>query len=91
MEERIQKIEEELRIIAERNARVEADKAWETSFFRTFLLATITYIIAAVLLYLVGTQRFLAGALVPTVGYILSVQTLPSMKRWWVRRFSSTT
>lgn len=91
MEKRIQKIEEELRIIAERNARVEADKAWETSFFRTCVLATITYIIAAVLLYLVGTQRFLAGALVPTVGYILSVQTLPAMKRWWVRRFSRTT
>jgi len=36
MEDKIQKIEREIETIKERNLRVEADKAWETSSFRIF-------------------------------------------------------
>ncbi len=86
MEERLKHIEEELRAIAERNRRVEADKAWETSFFRMYTLAGIIYLLAMFLLYLIGTEHILFGALVPAIGFILSVQTLPAVKRWWLRK-----
>ena len=87
MEERIKKIEEEIVTIKERNLRVEADKAWEVSSFRIFSITIITYIVAALVLYLVGANNFLLNALVPTAGFFLSVQSLPATKRWWVKKF----
>ncbi len=41
MEEKLQKLEKEVAAIKERNLRVEADKAWETSSFRIFSFCTI--------------------------------------------------
>ncbi len=87
MEERIIKIEQDLHAITERNLRVEADKAWETSFFRKCTLAVTTYIVALFLLYVIGAAHIFLSALVPAVGFILSVQTLPAIKRLWVGRF----
>ncbi len=87
MEERFTKIEQELQAIAERNARVEADKSWETSFFRKCTLAVMTYFVAVLLLYLIGAEHIFLSALVPAVGFILSVQTLPAVKLWWIGRF----
>ena len=80
-------IEKEILIIKERNKRVEANKAWERSGFRIFLVASITYIIAAIILYFIGVANFLLSALVPTVGYFLSTQSLPIIKKWWTNRF----
>ncbi len=87
MEERLKQVEQELRAIAERNRKVEADKAWETSLFRMFSLAVITYLVAAFLLALIGVTNFLLGAFVPAAGFVLSVQTLPALKRWWFKKF----
>ncbi len=87
MEERIVKIEQELHAIAERNVRVEADKAWETSFFRKFVLSVTTYIVALLLLYVIGATHIFLSAFVPAIGFILSVQTLPAVKRRWVVTF----
>ncbi|OHB12506.1 MAG: hypothetical protein A3G46_00935 [Candidatus Zambryskibacteria bacterium RIFCSPLOWO2_12_FULL_39_16] len=87
MEEKIQKIEKEISVIKERNLRVEADKAWETSNFRIFSITLITYIVASFVLYFIGAKNFLLSALVPTAGYFLSVQSLPAIKRWWIENF----
>jgi hypothetical protein len=43
-------IESEIQKIKERNARVEADKAWETSKTRRLAIAVFTYIVAVFLL-----------------------------------------
>jgi hypothetical protein len=80
-------IEEELTAIKERNWRVEADKAWETSGMRIFSIMIITYMIAALVLYFIGASNWPLGALVPTAGYFLSTQSLPAIKRWWVEKF----
>ena len=45
--------------IQERNRRVEADKAWETSRLRISVIAGITYIIAACILFTIGIHNFL--------------------------------
>lgn len=83
----IKEIQKEIQIIKERNIRVEADKAWETSIFRIASIMVITYIIASVVLYFIGANNFLLGALVPTVGYFLSTQSLPFIKKWWTNKF----
>lgn len=84
MEERIQKIERELEEIKERNKRVEYDKAWETSTFRILLIAAITYVVASIVMWLIGSSAFYLNALVPVVGYLLSTQSLPAVKRLWI-------
>lgn len=80
-------IEHELEQIKQRNQRVEADKAWETSTFRIATIACMTYGVAVVVLYLMHVERFYLSALIPAAGYFLSVQSLPVIKRWWVQRF----
>ncbi len=84
---RIQNLENEIRAIKERNLRVEADKAWETSGFRIFTLCAITYVVASCMLYIIGVGSFFLSALVPTAGFFLSVQSLPFIKRWWTKKF----
>ena len=89
MEQRIEKIEEEMRTIHERNQRVEADKAWETSRFRIFSICVITYVVAAVVMYLIGVKNIFLNALIPTCGYYLSTRSLSLVKQWWIRKYVS--
>lgn len=85
MEERIQKLEKEIEIIKERNARVETDKAWETSYFRVLLISLIIYVVAVKFLIFIGSQNYFLNALVPAIGYFISVQSLPFIKKWWIK------
>jgi preprotein translocase subunit SecF len=82
-------LKEEIEKIQERNRRVEADKAWETSFTRMAVLAVITYIVAMLALWVIGNDAPFVNALIPTIGFLLSVQSLPLVKRWWVRKYLS--
>lgn len=82
----LKNIENQINSINERNKKVEADKAWETSNFRVFSICLITYIIASLILYFIGNQNFLRNALLPVVGYFLSTQSLPIIKDWWIKR-----
>ncbi|OGZ63222.1 MAG: hypothetical protein A2639_02080 [Candidatus Staskawiczbacteria bacterium RIFCSPHIGHO2_01_FULL_34_27] len=77
-------IEKEINLIKERNKKVEADKAWETSLFRVGFIALTTYIITAIVFYFIRVKNFLLSALIPTVGYYLSTQSLPFVKKWWI-------
>ena len=53
-----------------------------------FSLALITYIVAAGVMDLIDVQNYLLGALVPAAGFVLSVQSLPILKRWWIKKHS---
>lgn len=86
METPEQNLQTRIQQIEERNKRVESDKAWETSWFRIGSIAVITYIVAAVLLSVMHVERVWLSACVPAVGYILSTQSLPVLKRWWVSK-----
>jgi hypothetical protein len=83
-DERLQQIENQLEIFKQRNARVEADKAWEASALRIATICVITYLIAAVFLLVIGAQRFWLDALVPPLGFFLSTRSLPAVKHWWI-------
>ncbi len=79
-------IANEINTIKERNRRVEADKAWERSMLRIGSITVITYIIAAFVMYTIGVNGYLLNALIPSIGYFLSTQSLPAIKQWWIRR-----
>lgn len=79
-------IKETIERIQERNARVETDKAWETSFVRIAFVSLVTYACAALFLYVIGEPKYRIAALVPVLGFILSTQSLPFLKAWWIRK-----
>ena len=79
IEQRIQKIEE-------RNVRVEAEKAWETSTFRTCSIMLVTYVIACGVLFVIGNENPFRNAFITVIGYFLSTQSLPLIKRFWINR-----
>ena len=79
-------LEERVTAIEERNKRVEADKAWETSFLRKVLIIVLTYVFAVLYLKIADTTNPLLGAVVPTVGFFLSTQTLNFIKKKWLEK-----
>ncbi|MDO8660136.1 MAG: hypothetical protein Q7K54_06115 [Candidatus Parcubacteria bacterium] len=84
MDLHIQNLEKEIELLKERNKRVEADKAWETSYFRILLISGIIYVIAVKVMYFIGSENYYLNALVPPIGFFISVQSLPFIKKWWI-------
>ena len=78
LEQKIQKIEE-------RNERVEADKAWETSWARRLLLTLFTYLAIGVYMRAIDISRPWFNAVVPAVAFVLSTLTMPFFKKLWLR------
>ena len=77
-------IKKEIEIIKQRNKRVEADKAWETSLARKIIIAVLTYIVIVVFFYFAGLPKPFTNSIVPTLAFILSTLTLPFFKRLWL-------
>lgn len=77
----------DLEQIKARNAAVENDKAWETSKIRRFIIAFITYIIAAYYMQVLGVSEYYFHAFVPVGGYLLSTLSLPVVKRFWIKHY----
>jgi len=78
-------IEKEIEKIKERNRRVEADKAWETSKTRKAIISVLTYLVIVLFMYSAGIEMPWVNAIVPTVGFVLSTMTIGVLKGFWVR------
>lgn len=79
-------LERRVEEIEKRNLRVEKEKAWETSITRKVSIIILTYVVAALVLWILQSPDPFLNALIPTVGFFLSVQSLPMIKRWWMRK-----
>ena len=84
MIDRLTEIETRLLDIESRNSRVETDKAWEGSLCRVGSIAVMTYVIAVIVMMTISAGNPFLGACVPVVGFVLSTQTLPFLKKWWI-------
>lgn len=80
-------IEQRLEVIEKRNTRVEAEKAWEVSLFRITSIMFITYAIAYGAFTVIGNDNPFRNAFIPVIGYFLSTQSLPIVKKWWMERY----
>lgn len=76
----------EIQKLKERNARVEADKAWETSWARRGLLAATTYVVVGLFLVSINAPNPWINSLIPAGAYLLQTLTLPMIKEWWVKK-----
>lgn len=79
-------LEKRIKEIENRNKRVEADKAWETSWTRKLSIATLTYLVVVAYLYFVIKIDPWLNALVPVVGYLLSNITISFLKKQWIKK-----
>lgn len=77
-------LEKRIDIIEKRNAKVEQDKAWETSWTRRVLLIFFTYISVGLYLQVIRVNNPWHNAIVPSLGFLLSTLTLPLFKRLWL-------
>ena len=79
-------IEQRMQRIEARNARVELDKAWETSYTRRGLLTVFTYLAVGAYLQAISIPNPWLNAIVPAVAFMLSTLTLPFFKRLWISK-----
>ena len=84
MDELIQ-IQKDIAEIKARNARVETEKAWETSLFRKVLIAILTYIVIVLFFFFAHLPKPFLGAIVPAIAFILSTLSIPYLKRYWIK------
>ncbi|PIZ00519.1 hypothetical protein COY62_02115 [bacterium (Candidatus Howlettbacteria) CG_4_10_14_0_8_um_filter_40_9] len=83
----LEQIKQDIAEIKERNIKVEADKAWETSLVRKVLITSLTYIIIVIFfIYLKFSNPYLT-ALVPTIGFVVSTLSIPIFKNIWLENF----
>lgn len=85
----LQEIRQEIEQIKARNKNVEADKAWETSWLRRFLIATFTYLSIGIYMWVININRPWLNAIVPTVGFLLSTLTMPYFKKFWIENYGN--
>ncbi len=82
----MQKIEQEILLIKERNKRVELDKSWETSWTRKIIICILTYIVMCLIMFSIGVKEFYINALIPTAGFFLSTLSMPYFKKLWISK-----
>ena len=84
--DKLKKLEKKIEKIESRNKKVEADKAWETSYTRRALLILFTYVSIGLYLNAIKIKEPWLNAIVPSVGFLLSTLTLPFFKNLWMKK-----
>ena len=82
--EKINDLEKEINLIKKRNRRVEADKAWETGWFRKITIAVLTYAVIVLFFITAGFSKPFINAIVPTLGFLLSTLSISVLKEYWI-------
>lgn len=82
----LQELKNEIIEIKKRNARVEADKGWETSLFRKILVAILTYAVIVLFFAVAELPKPFINAIVPTLGFLLSTLSVSFFKKLWLKR-----
>jgi len=81
----VKNLEKEIESIKKRNVRVEADKAWETSWTRRILILVLTYIVIVIFFYFAGLQKPFLNSIVPALAFALSTLSLGYFKEIWLK------
>ena len=81
------KLETEIKNIKARNARVELDKKWETSWTRRLCICVLTYIVVVIYNYTIQrVANIFLSSLVPVIGFTLSTLSLRFVRKIWERK-----
>ena len=80
-------LKQEVEKLKQRNKRVEADKAWETSLARKVLIVVLTYIVIVIFFYFAGLPKPWLNSIVPALAFFVSTLTLPIFKKLWLNSY----
>lgn len=75
----------EINQIKARNRRVEADKAWETSWSRKVVTSILTYIVVVLFFYFADLPNPPINSIVPSLAFVLSTSSLSFLKKLWLK------
>ncbi|MCX6769160.1 MAG: hypothetical protein NT051_00570 [Candidatus Micrarchaeota archaeon] len=81
----IDQLRAEITAIKERNAKVESDKSWETSWSRKFVIFILTYGAIIIYFYAVGLPNPFVNSLVPALAFVISTLSLQFFKNYWAK------
>lgn len=84
----IEELQKEVDQIKIRNARVEADKAWESSWARKLLILVLTYLVIVIFFHVSKLGNPFVNAIVPSIGFFLSTLTVPFCKNLWLEKYN---
>jgi hypothetical protein len=76
---------ERLEKIEQRNQKVEIDKKWEGSMTRKVLIVLFTFVSIGTYMWVIGVERPLLNAVIPSLGFTLSTLSLPFFKNVWMQ------
>jgi len=79
-------LQKEIETIKTRNQRVEADKAWETSWTRKSLILVLTYSVIVIFFIFAELPNPFINAIVPSVAFLLSTLSIDVVKKWWLKK-----
>lgn len=79
----LENLEQKINKIESRNKKVEADKAWETSYFRKIVIFSLTYLAISIFLWAIKIEKPFLNAIVPALAFMLSTLTIPFFKTLW--------
>lgn len=82
----IEQLQLEIEEIKKRNQRVEADKAWETSWARKIIIFLLTYTVIVIFFFFTELPSPFLNAIVPSLAFVLSTLTVPVFKKWWLNK-----
>ncbi len=78
------RLEKRIKVIEDRNKRVESDKAWETSYSRRILIAVFTYLLIGILFAYMKLEKPWANAVIVAAAFLLSTFTISIFKKLWL-------
>ena len=80
-------LQEEIEKIKTRKARVELDKAWETSWTRRICIALLTYFVVVIYSFMITKfDNIWLSSIVPVIGFILSTLSLKFVRHIWEKK-----
>ncbi|MDD5148471.1 MAG: hypothetical protein PHH08_03325 [Candidatus ainarchaeum sp.] len=83
----IEELRNEIKKLHERNSRVEADKAWETSWTRKIVIFALTYCAISIYFFAAGLPAPLVNSFVPALAFVISTLSMPFFKKQWIKNF----
>ena len=80
----VTELEKEIESIKARNAKVELDKKWETSWTRKLCICVLTYVVVVVYQTIIlKYNNIYLSSLVPVIGFTLSTLSLKLVRKVW--------
>lgn len=90
LDERVSHLEETVERIRLSGKYSNLQKNWENSRIRVITVAVSMYVLTLTFMLILQVQNPIVSALLPTVGYMLSTNSIPLVRRIWVRNYLRT-